>query len=135
MLDFIRSMSLEKLVIDNEICGMAYRLISGIAQREEPIAIDKFEGFTAEMQFLSLPHTKQWYRKEHTYPKISDRDTYEAWVAQGKKSMEARAAEEVEKILRSNPPALVDKNVQKELEGIILSYAKANGVAALPEIK
>jgi trimethylamine--corrinoid protein Co-methyltransferase len=134
MLDFIRCQSLEKMVIDNEICGMAYRLISGIAQHEEPIAIDKFEDFSAETQFLSMPHTKQWYKKEHTYPKISDRDTYEAWVSLGKKTMDDRAAEEVEKILRTNRPDLIDGGAKKDLEKIILSYAKTNGITALPEL-
>ncbi len=134
MLDFIRAMSLEKLVMDNEICGLAYRLISGIAQREEPIASDKFEGFEAGMQFLSSAHTKQWYRKEHTYPRMSDRDTYEAWAALGKKSEEDRAAEEVEKILSGNPPALIETGLQKELKGIILGYAKTSGISSLPEI-
>lgn len=134
MLDFETCQSLEKLVIDDEICGMAYRLISGIAQREDPIATDKFEGFTPETQFLSMPHTKKWYRMEHSYPVIADRDTYDAWVGLGRKPIAERASEQVEKILRSNPPALVEKGVQNELTRILMTYAKANGVASLPEL-
>jgi len=134
MLDFESCQSLEKLVIDDEICGMAYRLISGIAQREEPIATDKFEGFTPETQFLSMPHTKKWYRMEHSYPVIADRDTYDAWVAQGKKPIAERAAEHVEKILRSNAPALLDKDVRNELTRILAAYAKTHGIATLPSL-
>src|SRR3989442_5479354 len=40
ILDFITCQSLEKLVIDNELCGMAYRLIDGIRHRHEKMAID-----------------------------------------------------------------------------------------------
>jgi len=134
MLDFESCQSLEKLVIDDEICGMAYRLISGIAQREEPIATDKFEGFTPETQFLSMPHTKKWYRMEHSYPVIADRDTYDAWVAQGRKPIAERAAEHVEKILRSNAPALLDKDVRNELTRILAAYAKTYGIATLPSL-
>jgi len=134
MLDFESCQSLEKLVIDDEICGMAYRLISGIAQREEPIATDKFEGFTRETQFLSMPHTKKWYRMEHSYPVIADRDTYDAWVAQGRKPIAERAAEHVEKILRSNAPALLDKDVRNELTRILAAYAKTHGIATLPSL-
>jgi len=134
MLDFESCQSLEKLVIDDEICGMAYRLISGIAQREEPIATDKFEGFTPETQFLSMPHTKKWYRMEHSYPVIADRDTYDAWVAQGRKPIAERAAEHVEKILRSNAPALLDKDVRNELTRILAAYAKTHGIATLPSL-
>ncbi|MCX8011396.1 MAG: trimethylamine methyltransferase family protein, partial [Ignavibacteria bacterium] len=42
MLDYESTQSLEKLVIDNEICGMAYRLLEGIKQREKPMAIHLF---------------------------------------------------------------------------------------------
>ncbi len=134
MLDFETCQSLEKLVIDDEICGMAYRLISGIAQREDPIATDKFEGFTPETQFLSMPHTKKWYRMEHSYPVIADRDTYDAWVGLGRKPIAERASEYVEKRLRSTPPALLDKDLRNELTRILMAYAKASGITSLPEL-
>ena len=132
MLDFESCQSLEKLLIDDEICGMAYRLISGIAQREEPIAADKFIGFTPEMQFLTLPHTKKWYRKEHSYPVIADRDTYDAWAAQGRKAIAERAAEGVERLLRSRPPALADVRTRNDLTKVMTAYAESNGIASLP---
>lgn len=134
MLDFESCQSLEKLVIDDELCGMAYRLIAGIAQREEPIAVDKYEGFTPETQFLTLPHTRKWYKMEHSYPVIADRDTYDAWVAQGRKSIAERAAEQVEKILGSRPAALAETPVRGDLTKIMRAYAKANGIEALPEL-
>jgi trimethylamine--corrinoid protein Co-methyltransferase len=134
MLDFESCQSLEKLVIDDEVCGMAYRLISGIAQRDEPIATDKFEGFTPETQFLSLPHTKKWYRTEHSYPVIADRDTYDAWVASGRKPIAERAADQVEKLLRTNAPALVEERVRRELTRILAAYAKTYGLASLPAL-
>ena len=132
MLDFESCQSLEKLAIDDEICGMAHRLVAGIAQREDPIATDKFEGFTPETQFLSMPHTKKWYRTEHSYPVIADRDTYDAWVALGRKPIAERASEHVEKILRSNPPALLEKNVRDELTRILAAYAKDFGITLSP---
>ncbi len=70
MLNFESTQSLEKLVIDDEICGMARRLVRGIEQRDEILALDKFEELAAGAQFLSLAHTRQWYRKEHRFPKI-----------------------------------------------------------------
>jgi len=135
MLNFENCQSLEKLVIDNEICGMAYRLLAGIAQRDEPIAKDLLIGLEENAQFLSMPHTRKWYRIEHTFPKIVDRDTYDYWVSLGGKSAEDRAREEVTRILRENPPQLPDKEIQSELRQIMLADAKANGVSSLPEIK
>ena len=134
ILDFIRCQSLEKLVIDNEICGMAYRLIEGIAQRDEPIALDLFKDFTADTQFLSMPHTKKWYREEHTFPKLIDRDPYDIWVSKGRKSITARAKEEADNLLQKNPAPLPDKDIQKSLKDIMLSHALKNGMLSLPEI-
>jgi len=135
MLNFESCQSLEKLVVDNEICGMAYRLIEGISQRDEPIAKNLYEGFSAETQFLSMPHTRKWYREEHTFPKIIDRDTYDYWVSLGKKSIADRASEEVEKLLKENPFSPLDNNILQELQKIMLLDAQNNGISRLPEIK
>jgi trimethylamine--corrinoid protein Co-methyltransferase len=134
ILDFIRCQSLEKLVIDNEICGLAYRLIKGIEQRDDPIALDLFKDFSADTQFLSLPHTKKWYKEEHTFPRMIDRDPYDIWVSKGRKSITERAKEEVENLLQKNPPSLPDKETQNALEEIMLSDARRNDMPSLPEI-
>jgi trimethylamine--corrinoid protein Co-methyltransferase len=106
----------------------------GASQRDDPLAAHLFEGFTAETQFLSLPHTKNWYRKEHTFPNIIDRDTYDYWVSLGKKSIAERASEEVKRLLQENPPALQEKDVVQELRKIMFQDAKRNGISYLPEL-
>ena len=135
MLDFETCQSLEKLVLDNEICDMAYRLTRGIAQRDEPIATELFEGFSEKTQFLSMPHTRKWYRKEHSFPKLIDRDTYDYWVTLGEKSISERSSEEVENLLENNPPVLLGDEVRSELQKIMLADAQNNGVPSLPELK
>lgn len=133
MLNFESCQSLEKLITDNEICGMAYRLLEGISQRDEPIAKTLFEGFTAETQFLSMPHTRKWYRQEHTFPKIVDRDTYDSWVSMGKKSIGDRASEQIENLLSTHPPSLLDEDRSRELRQIMAADAKKYGISSLPE--
>ncbi len=135
MMNFESCQSLEKLVVDNEICGMAYRLIEGVSQRDEPIAKNLYEGFSAETQFLSMPHTRKWYREEHTFPKVIDRDTYDYWVSLGRKSIADRASEEVERLLKENPVSPLDNNTLQELQKIMLLDAQNNGISRLPEIK
>ncbi len=134
LLDFESCQSLEKLVIDDEICGMAKRLVRGVEQRDEVLALDKFEAIAAGAQFLSLPHTRQWYRKEHSFPGIIDRDTYDAWVLLGRKSMDTRAAEEVDRRLGPGPTGLLEPNKAGDLKRIMGSYASASGSSPLPEI-
>jgi trimethylamine--corrinoid protein Co-methyltransferase len=134
MLNFESTQSLEKLVIDDEICGMARRLVRGIEQRDEILALDKFEELAEGGQFLSLDHTRKWYRKEHRFPKTIDRDTYEAWVSLGKKPMVERAAEEVEQKLANAVAIPLEADKAGELRKIMLGYAKAMGVPSLPEL-
>ncbi len=47
MLDFESCQSLEKLVVDNEICGMTYRLLQGIEPREDFPALPIFQELLA----------------------------------------------------------------------------------------
>jgi trimethylamine--corrinoid protein Co-methyltransferase len=134
MLDFESAQSLEKLVIDNEVCGAAYRLVQGIAQRDEPLALSLFEGFGKDSQFLTMPHTRQWYRQEHIFPAVTDRETYDSWVALGKKSMAERASGEVGRLLKKEAEILPRKSIRKELREIMLGEAKKAGLAALPDL-
>lgn len=135
MMNFESCQSLEKLVVDNEICRMAYRLIDGISQRDDPLAKNLFEDFSAETQFLSMAHTRQWYRQEHIFPKIIDRDTYDYWVSLGKKSIADRASDEIDRLLNENPPILLDEDVVQNLQKIMLADAKNNGISRLPDLK
>ncbi|MGQ9672455.1 MAG: trimethylamine methyltransferase family protein [Candidatus Aminicenantales bacterium] len=132
MLNFESCQSLEKLVIDHEICGLAYRLIEGIVQRDEPVALGVFDSLDEGAEFLTLAHTRKWYRLEHTLPIIMDRETYDAWVASGRKTMADRAAERVERLLNENPAVLPDGKIIRELNRIMLMEARKAGIERLP---
>jgi trimethylamine---corrinoid protein Co-methyltransferase len=132
MLDFESAQSLEKLVIDDGICAMVYRLLAGIAQRDEPIALGLFEGFTPDMQFLSHPHTRRWYRKEHMPAGLVDRDPYDAWVAAGRTSIVDKAHADVARRIAAYAEPPMDASLRKELEGIMTAYARSQGAEQLP---
>ena len=50
-----------------------------------------------------------------------------------KKSISERASEEVEKLLRDNPPDVIDQAVNQDLHSIMLTDAKNYGLSTLPE--
>ena len=113
---------------------MAYRLIGGITPREETLAAHLFEGFGPETNFLTMPHTRTWYRKEHLLPIVVDRDNYDAWEALGRKSIGDRASDRVRSILGTTPSNLPDPALRAELHRIMAGDARANGVAKLPDL-
>jgi trimethylamine--corrinoid protein Co-methyltransferase len=132
MLDFESAQSLEKLVIDDGICAMVYRLLDGIAQREDPIALDKFAGFTPETKLLAHPHTRQWYRKEHILAGLVDRDPYEAWVTAGRTSIVDKAHTDVARRLDKYVAPPLAAEARKELDAIMAAYARSSGLGRLP---
>jgi trimethylamine---corrinoid protein Co-methyltransferase len=131
MLDYETTISLEKLLIDDEICGSALRLIRGIVQREDPIALHLFEDFDPAASFLTLPHTRKWYRQDHSTVKLADRDAYDAWLAAGGMTIEERAHEEVLRIL-ARPAAAVEDGLRAELARIVRADAARNGIQGFP---
>jgi trimethylamine--corrinoid protein Co-methyltransferase len=81
-----------------------------------------------------MPHTRKWYREEHTFPRIIDRDTYDYWVSLGEKDVAQRAAEEADKILSEKPANLLDEDKRKELLNIMTADAQNNGLSKLPKL-
>jgi len=132
MLNYESTISLEKLVIDDEICALALRLADGITPREEILATHLFEQFGPETSFLTTPHTRKWYRTEHLLPIIADRDPYEAWAAKGGRTIAERASDRVASLLEKNPPNLPDETIASELRRIMEADARANGIGPLP---
>jgi trimethylamine--corrinoid protein Co-methyltransferase len=132
MMDYESTQSFEKLVIDNDICGMAYRCIEGISQRDDPIALDLFAEPVSEIDFLTHPHTLQWHQVEQRYPRVINRDGYEGWVQSGKQSLAERASVEVGKLLKGKAEPVVTDEVKRELRGIMERHARKFGLAELP---
>jgi trimethylamine--corrinoid protein Co-methyltransferase len=120
MLNFESTQSIQKLVIDNEICGMTYRFLEGVAQRDRPIAYDLLRTLIAEKQLLDHEHTLKWFKNEHYLPSpVIDRSNAEDWLREGKQSIGRRAAERVSALIASYPGRPLDRQVEKELTRIV----------------
>jgi trimethylamine--corrinoid protein Co-methyltransferase len=124
MMNYESTQSLEKLVLDNDICGMAYRMISGISQRDEPIALDLYPEPGCEIEFLTHPHTLQWHALEQRYPHVINRDGYDQWVQSGKPTAADQAARRVAELLGGDVHPVISNDLQRELNDIMQSHAK-----------
>lgn len=134
MLNFESTQSLEKLVIDNDICGQALRLSRGIALREKPLALHLFEELGPDFNFLVLSHTRKWYRQEHYFSSVLDRDVYDTWTALGRLDIFQRAGKEVARRLSLYRKPELKSEIASELKKIMVSYAASCGLDELPEI-
>jgi trimethylamine--corrinoid protein Co-methyltransferase len=133
MLDFESSQSLEKLVLDNEICGMALRLVRGIEARGDRLGGDLYGDIYNGQHFLTSKETLRWFRTELHHPtSVIDRDTYDAWMNQGKRSAWDRACEEVERVISSYTVEPLPDDSLKALMSIMKDDAKGMGIDLPP---
>jgi len=132
ILDFITCQSLEKLVIDNELCGMAYRLIDGIKHRHEKMAADFLPEAVKQGHFLGHPTTLKLFREEGYMPgKVVDRAS--APQGGGGPSDYQRAQAIVKDLLAKEPFRLSEDKV-RELDKVVLREAREFGMEALPAV-
>jgi len=134
MLNFENCQSIEKLILDNEICGMAYRLIEGISQRDEPIALNLFRSISdLGDHFLTHEHTRQWYRDEQYIPgPVVDRQSGDLGRLAEKPSAADRAHERAKKILAEDDPNPIREELRKELGELMKREGERYGMAQLP---
>jgi trimethylamine--corrinoid protein Co-methyltransferase len=116
MLDFENCQSFEKLVIDNELCGMALRMAKGVKVEDETIAFDLIKKVGPGGVYLAERHTLEWIRKEQFIPsEIIDRREWKSWKDSGGKDITKRAHEVVERKL---------KDVQENLDNFVKDLIK-----------
>jgi len=133
MLDFESSFSLEKLVLDNEICGLALRAARGIEPREDFPAVPHFEELLREKHLLIADHTRKHLKAEHYFPGVAiDRANRSRWQAEGSRTLTERAHAEVERLLASWKPPALPSEVRAELTRLMRAEAKRYGMDALP---
>ncbi|HMK09555.1 MAG TPA: trimethylamine methyltransferase family protein, partial [Anaerolineales bacterium] len=135
MMDFESCQSLEKLVVDAEIIGMAKRMLAGIERREDPIAVPLMRRLGHRADYLGQEHTLQWFQKETYIPSaLIDRGSLDSWRAQGGPSTFERARRRVEELLGTYRPPELPAGLPAELRRIAASEARRFGMDELPTV-
>jgi len=120
MLGFENCQSFEKLAIDNEICGMALRLIRNVEVNEETLAFDLIKKVGPGGHFLSQQHTAKWFQKEEYFPSaVIDKVSKPQWEGTGAKDTLKRAKEYVDKILKEHYPKPLTPDTERELDSFM----------------
>jgi trimethylamine--corrinoid protein Co-methyltransferase len=134
MMDFESCFSLEKLVIDAEIVGMAKRLVRGVDDSEEPLALTVMREVGHAGNFLKSKHTRSNFRNEDYIPtEVIDRDFRQTWFDKGALDINARAHRRVQELIAAYEPLSLAPEVVRELEGIASRHARAAGLDRLPD--
>jgi trimethylamine---corrinoid protein Co-methyltransferase len=133
MLDFVNCFSLEKLVVDHEICAMAARLRAGITPLATS-AIPAVEELLREGHLLIAADTRRGMREEIALPgPVVDRATRQRWTEDGSRMAIERASEAVAALIRKWEPPQRPDHVSRSLTERMQAEARAHGLQELPE--
>ncbi|MGD8450954.1 MAG: trimethylamine methyltransferase family protein [Phycisphaerae bacterium] len=133
MLDFESCMSLENLVLDNEVCGMALRLGRGIEPREDFPSLPHFEELLRDQHLLISRHTRRYLREEHFMPGPTiDRANRSRWQEEGGLTLGERAHREVVRLLEMHEPPALPDTVRAALTERMEKEARRYGMDKLP---
>jgi trimethylamine--corrinoid protein Co-methyltransferase len=127
MLAQLNCQSLEKLVIDNEICGTAYRLKKGIDRSDAELMANLIDEVGPAGDYMKNKYTAKKFRSEFFMPSdIVCALGFDAWVASGKKQMFNRAHEKVSSLLLKPADDMLPKRDLSRLDVILKEAIKTD---------
>jgi len=128
MLEFESVVSLEKLVIDDEIVGLAYRFARGFDINDETSAVDVIASVKPGGSFLGQRHTVKWIRHEYFLTKIFDRMDETRFTLKEKPTIIKLARDRIEEILRKPVLHELPKDIERDLDKWVQENCKKYGV-------
>jgi trimethylamine---corrinoid protein Co-methyltransferase len=119
LLDGSMVASLEKFLIDVEVFRLARHAQRGVNTSEEMWLTDVIKKIGPGGNFLYEKSTVEAIRSDDWYvPDFGSHESYDSWVANGKKDILEEARERVNQILKSHEPLPLGDDVEKELAKI-----------------
>jgi trimethylamine--corrinoid protein Co-methyltransferase len=116
MLGSLMALSLESMVIDNDMLGAVLRTVRGIEVNDETLSLDVIEQVVqGEGHFLRSPQTLELMRTEYEYPSLADRRSPGEWEAAGSPDIREQAGERVRQILSSHYPEYIDPATDRKI--------------------
>jgi trimethylamine--corrinoid protein Co-methyltransferase len=111
--------SYEKLVLDDEMCGMVRRLHQGIAVSPETLAYGVIADVGPGGNYLMEPHTVKRCRKEFWRPALCDRAGLEAWMQGGRQDAVARARRRWQELVAEHEDPPLDETTARQLQAFV----------------
>ena len=111
--------SLDQLVVDDELAGMARRIHRGLAVDEEAIALEVIERVGPGGHYLTDPHTAAHFRQELWFPTLFARRRWDDWVTSGQRTALQAARERSDHLLATHEPEPMAEDLRRELEAIV----------------
>ncbi|CAB1074046.1 hypothetical protein D1AOALGA4SA_2034 [Olavius algarvensis Delta 1 endosymbiont] len=113
-------MTLEQIVVDDEIACMCKRMKDGVDMSEAKNYFHDIREVKPGGHFLTRPSTLEACRSSEFFmPRLADRNSFDQWVALGRPDVYDKAREKVEEILASPQKNPLPDDVVGKLEDIM----------------
>jgi len=117
----------EQLVIDDEINRIAFRAVKGFEIDEERLAVNVIDRVGPGGNFVADGHTFKFLRGERYEPTLLYRNSREAWVESGSKTLVERANEKTKAILEEHEVTPLPEDTRKALDEYVNDVLKSLG--------
>jgi len=116
--------SLDMLVMQDEVIAYVESMMREIDFSDDAFGIDVIEEAGPGGTFIDKLHTAEHFRRELWFPRLLDRDYYQAWLDAGAVGMEERCRERKEHLLASHDVEPVPKDLDRELARIVAAAGR-----------
>ena len=113
------SMSFEKFMMDEEVCGILKKLITPIEITDEAIDVETMKSIGIGGQYLTHPKTFKYCRTEFYMSDLMNRQNQAGWKRAGGKRVEETAADRISRRLAAYEKPAIDLAVEKELAAYV----------------
>jgi trimethylamine--corrinoid protein Co-methyltransferase len=116
MLESMLTVAPEQYVIDDEIIGMACKVLRGITVDEEHLALDVIDQVGPGGNFMVSPHTLRHMRSEYFQGNgVTDRKNREKWAQDGAADTRLRARAIARRLLDGEETAYIPSEVDQQI--------------------
>ncbi|MEJ2639184.1 MAG: trimethylamine methyltransferase family protein [Desulfosarcinaceae bacterium] len=124
MLESMLAVAPEQYVIDDEIIGMAVKVLGGITVDQEHLALDVIDQVGPGGNFMVSPHTLRHMRSEYFQGNgVTDRRNREKWAQDGGADARSRARAIARRLLNGEEtvhiPAEVDRKIRERFDVLL----------------
>jgi len=114
-----QSMSYQKFLADEEICGMVRRMLKPIDVTDERLNLDTIKSVGIGNEFLTHPDTLAHCRTEFYKSDVMSREDFTTWQEKGGQTLPDRLLKKYEKRLQEYRQPDIDPGIEKDLERYI----------------
>jgi len=116
----VGTVSLEQVVIDNDVYGHFFRQARGLQVDEESLAAEVIAGVGPGNSYIMENHTLTHFRSEYYYSPLANRLNAPTWEAAGAHDVLDRAAGMVRDILAAPPQSLLSDEQSREVKALLV---------------